>query len=239
MLTLYCCPGLWGIADSNPFGLKVYAFFRLCGIPFRWQHRLEPGAAPLGQLPYIVIDGEAVGDSDTIIEHVMRHYGLTVDHALTTAQRCMHLLIRRTLDDLYWVTCYARWQDDRFWPAFRDAVLAQVPDVTPAIMDAERRRQILRCHVQGIGRFDAMAAYGRGVDDIDMLADLVPASGFMFGPAPTSIDAAFYGSIANIHFIEIDTPLRHAVAAHPDLVRHCESVHTLISGSRAVGSPLP
>lgn len=236
MLTLYCYPALWGVADSNPFGLKVYAFLRLCGIPFRCECSLEAGSAPRGQLPYIVIDGEAVGDSDTIIEHVIRHYGLTVDHALTMAQRCTHLLVRRTLDDLYWVMCYARWQDERFWPGFRDAVLAQVPELRPAALEAERRRQILRCHVQGIGRFDAMAAYGRGVDDIDMLADLVPAAGFIFGPAPTSIDAAFYGSFANIHFIEIDTPLRHAVAAHPDLVRHCESVHTLISGSRAGSS---
>lgn len=232
MLTLYSHPPLFGIPDSNPFGLKVHAFLRLCGIPFRCEHRLDAGGAPRGQLPYIVDGGEVIGDSDTIIDHVIRRYGLTVDYALTLAQRGTHLLIRRTLDDLYWAMCYARWQDEQFWPVFRDAVLTQFPAATPAILEAARRHQIERCRAQGIGRFDITSIYRRGIDDIDTLADLVPETGFVFGPAPTSIDAAVYGGIATIHLVEIDTPLRRAVAAHDNVVAHCSAIHALISGSR-------
>jgi hypothetical protein len=51
---------------------------------------------------------------------------------------------------------------------------------------------------------------------------------------PTSIDAGIliYGFIANIHFYDIDTPLKQFVASHPNLVRHCNSIHA------AVGSTL-
>jgi hypothetical protein len=34
MLTLYSYPSLFGVADNNPFGLKVYAFLKLCGLAF-------------------------------------------------------------------------------------------------------------------------------------------------------------------------------------------------------------
>ena len=74
-------------------------------------------AAPRGQLPYIVDDGETIGDSETIIAHVVGKYRLTIDAALTPAQRDTALLITRMLDDLYWVMSYSRWKDERYWPA--------------------------------------------------------------------------------------------------------------------------
>jgi len=27
------------------------------------------------------------------------------------------------LDDLYWVMSHSRWKDERYWPAFRDALI--------------------------------------------------------------------------------------------------------------------
>jgi hypothetical protein len=59
MLTLYSYPSLFGVADNNGYGLKVYAFLRLAGVPFAHEHIFDASAAPRGQLPYIVDDGEA------------------------------------------------------------------------------------------------------------------------------------------------------------------------------------
>ena len=33
MITLFSYPHLYGVADNNPYGLKVLAFLRLCGRP--------------------------------------------------------------------------------------------------------------------------------------------------------------------------------------------------------------
>jgi hypothetical protein len=38
MPTLVSYPGLYGLADNNPYGLKVYAFLKLCGVAFRHEH---------------------------------------------------------------------------------------------------------------------------------------------------------------------------------------------------------
>src|SRR6476661_151416 len=99
MLTLYSYPELFGVADNNGYGLKVFAFLKLAGLPFTHEHVLDASAAPRGQLPYLVDDGETIGDSDTIIAHLIRKHRLAIDAGLTVAQRDANLLVARLLDD--------------------------------------------------------------------------------------------------------------------------------------------
>ena len=96
-------PFLFGVADNDGYGLKVFAFLKLAGLPFRHEHIFDASKAPRGQLPYIVDGHDRVGDSETILVYVTEKYGVTLDVALTPAQRTINLLATRTLDDLYWV----------------------------------------------------------------------------------------------------------------------------------------
>ena len=52
MLTLFSYPTLFGVADNNGYGLKVFAFLKLAGVPFRHEHIFDASKAPRGQLPY-------------------------------------------------------------------------------------------------------------------------------------------------------------------------------------------
>ena len=230
MLTLYSYPELFGVADNNGYGLKVYAFLKLAGVPFTHEHIFDASSAPRGQLPYIVDDGETIGDSETIIAHLVGKYGLTIDAGLTSTQRRTNLLVTRMLDDLYWVMSYSRWKDDRYFPAFRDNFIAQHSRIDEAGMSKAREYNAQRYYFQGIGRYAPDQAYARGIADLQVLAELIPADGYVHGPTPTSIDAGIYGFIANIHFFPIPTPLKAAVAAHPNLARHCEAIHRAVSG---------
>jgi len=229
MLTLYSYPELFGVADNNGYGLKVFAFLQLNGVAFRHEHIFDASAAPRGQLPYIVDDGEAVGDSDTIIAHVTAKYGLTMDGALTMMQCDTSHLVTRMLDDLYWVMSYSRWKDERFWPAFRDALLREHPSLTEEGLRKAQEFNFQRYHFQGIGRYAPEAAYARGLADLRVLADLIPAQGYVHGERPTSIDAGIYGFIANIYFYEIDTPLRQFVMSQQNIVRHCRAIHDAVT----------
>ncbi|MBV8914821.1 MAG: glutathione S-transferase N-terminal domain-containing protein, partial [Acetobacteraceae bacterium] len=193
MLTLYSYPHLFGCADNNPFGLKVYAFLKLCGLPFRHEHILDASKAPRAQLPYLTDGDVTVGDSDTIVQYLTSRYALTIDDALTQHQRDTGLFVRRTLDDLYWVMSYSRWKDDRFFPLFRDALLRTHADITARALEQARAYNMQRYQFQGIGRYEPDAAYARGIADVHALARFIPESGFVFGRNPTSIDAAIYG----------------------------------------------
>jgi glutathione S-transferase len=179
-------------------------------------------------LPYVVDDGEAIGDSETIIAHLNKKYALAIDAGLDTAQRDQDLLVTRLLDDLYWVMSYSRWKDDRYFPAFRDALLREHPSLT---IDGLRKAQefnFQRYYYAGIGRYAPEAAYARGLADLGVLARMVPAEGYVHGSRPTSIDAGIYGFIANIHFYAIDTPLKRFVEAQPNLVHHCFALHQAV-----------
>ncbi len=240
VITLYSYPTLFGVADNNGYGLKVFAFLRLAGRPFAHEHIFDTSAAPRGQLPYIDDDGEIIGDSDTIIAHLIGKYRLTIDAALGARERDLSLLVARLLDDLYWVMSYSRWQDERYWPAFRAALIREHPNLTEEGLAKAREFNFQRYHFQGIGRYAPDAAYARGLADLGVLADLVPADGYVHGADPTSIDAGIYGFIANIHFYDIDTPLKQFVSSRQNLVRHCMAVHqAVMPGSGAASGPNP
>lgn len=229
MLTLYSYPALFGVADNNGYGLKVFAFLRLAGVAFTHQHIFDASAAPRGQLPYIVDDGEAIGDSETILAYLTRKYGVTMDAGLDPRQRDLSLLVTRLLDDLYWVMSYSRWQDERYWPVFRAALMREHPSLTEAGLAAAQAFNLQRYHFQGIGRYEPDAVYARGLADLGVLADLVPPDAYVHGSRPTSVDAAIYGFIANIWFYDIDTPLKRLVASQSNLVNHCLAIHQAVT----------
>jgi glutathione S-transferase len=229
MITLYSYPPLFGVADNNGYGLKVFAFMRLAGLPFVHEHIFDASAAPRGQLPYIDDDGEAVGDSDSIIAHLTRKYRLTMDAALGARERNLNLLVLRLLDDLYWVMSYSRWKDDRYWPAFRAAFMREHPNLTGEGLEKAREFNFQRYRFQGIGRYAPDAAYARGLADLAVLGDLVPAGAYVHGAAPTSVDAAIYGFIANIYFYDIPTPLKESVCSRQNLVDHCKAIHEAVT----------
>jgi glutathione S-transferase len=229
MITPYSYPRLFGVADNNPYGLKVFAFIRLAGVPFCHEHIFDPSSAPRGQLPYIADDGETIGDSETIVAYLIGKYRLAIDDALTELERSQCLLITRMLDDLYWVMSYSRWKDDRYWPAFRDALMREQTRLTEEALRKAREFNFQRYHFQGIGRYEPDAAYARGIADLKVLGELVPESGYIHGPQPSSIDAAIYGFVANIYFFEIDTPLKRFVASQRNLLHHCNALHEAVS----------
>jgi hypothetical protein len=57
---------------------------------------------------------------------------------------------------------------------------------------------------------------------------MIPATGYVHGAQPTSVDAGVYGFIANIHFYDINTPLKQFVSLQPNLVRHCAAIHEAV-----------
>jgi glutathione S-transferase len=135
------------------------------------------------------------------------------------------------LDDLYWVMSYSRWKDERYWPAFRDALLREHSSVTADGLMKAKEYNAQRYYYQGIGRFDPDAAMARGLADLAAIAQVISPQGYVHGDKPTSIDAGLYGFIANIYFYDIDTPLKRFVAAHRNLVRHCEAIHAAVAAA--------
>jgi Glutathione S-transferase N-terminal domain len=160
MLTLYSYPTLFGVADNNGYGLKVFAFLKLAAVPFVHEHIFDASKAPRGQLPYIVDGSDIVGDSETIIAYVTKKYAVALDAQLAPAQRTTNLLITRMLDDLYWVMSYSRWKDERYWHLFRDALLREHPNLTVEGLAKAKEFNAQRYYYQGIGPLRSRCCHG-------------------------------------------------------------------------------
>src|SRR6516164_10002465 len=208
-----------------PEGVRVPAACRRPFLARAHFRRLVGAARPVA---YIIDGGETIGDSDPIIAHLIAKYRLTIDAKLTGAERDIDHLLTRMLDDLYWVMSYSRWKDERFWPLFRDALMREHPSLTPEALGKAWEFNAQRYHFQGIGRYAPDAAYARGLADLKVLADIIPANGYVHGEKPTSIDAGIYGFIANIVFYDIDTPLKQFVVSAGNMVRHCRAIHGVV-----------
>ena len=133
------------------------------------------------------------------------------------------------LDDLYWVMSYSRWKDERFYPAFSAALRREHANLTEAGLRKAQEFNLQRYYFQGIGRYKPDAAYARGLADLQVLTNVVPTTGYVHRPMPTSVDAGIYGFIANIYFYEIETPLKRFVTSQSNLVRHCTAIHAAIA----------
>ena len=234
MIELYSYPELFGLADNNPFGLKVWAFLKLTNVPFVHRHIFDASTAPRGQLPYIVDGERTIGDSDVIIAHLILSRALTIDTDLSPAQRDVDHMVRRTLDDLYWVMSYSRWKDERFWRLFSQALLDTHPkELTPEALEGAKEYNAKRYYYQGIGRYDPEQAYARGLADLRVLSHLLGEQPYLFGAIPHSTDCGAYGFLANSWFFAIDTPLKAFIGDSGNLAPYCERLHRLVAGRSA------
>ena len=160
MLTLYSYPALFGVADNNGYGLKVFAFLTMADVPFRHEHVFDASKAPRSQLPYIVNGDDTVGDSEISLPTSAKKYRLTIDAALTPAQRYHepfdHAHARRPLlGDVVLAL-----EGQRYWHTFRDALLREHPTLTEDGLAKAQAFNSKRYYYQGIGRYHPDAAMG-------------------------------------------------------------------------------
>ncbi len=103
-----------------------------------------------------------------------------------------------------------------------------IRDFTEASLLRAGEYNARRYHYQGIGRYEPMRPMRGELADRKVLANAIPAGGYVrlgaSRPASTPASAALS---ANIHFCDIETPLKQFVALRRQnfLVRHCVAIH--------------
>ena len=93
------------------------------------------GAAPLGKVPYVKIDGALHGDSQLIIELLTGGVD-PLDAWLSPSARATAHNTRRMLEEgTYFLLAAARWVDDDGWAAYRPVFGRMLPaPLRPALL---------------------------------------------------------------------------------------------------------
>lgn len=217
--TIVLCqpPRALGVPNPGPFCTKLETWLRLAGLPYEVETVLNPRKGPKGKVPFIRLDGRAIGDSDLIIDLLSERHP-ELPERLRRADPAGHVLQRMLEEHLYWAMVYSRWLDDGFERvrrAYFEALPAVIRSLVPLVARRAVRRQLWE---QGIGRHGADAIYGRAARDLDAVAALLPATGYLAGAEPGRVDASAYGVLTNIVDVDLPTRLRGIGRSHPEIL---------------------
>lgn len=223
MITLYGLGPAFGLPDPSPFVTKSDVQLKLSGLPYRFE-RASPQKGPKGKIPFLEDDGVRIGDSTFIRDHIEHKYGIDLDHALSLEQRARAWAIERMLEDhLYFALVYTRWLDDENFakgPAhFFDALPEELRQAA-----REQGRERVRANLvgQGFGRHSADEIVDLGARTLRALSSILGGNEFLFGTAPSSVDATAFAMIAGVQTPFFKTKLRERALGYPNLVAYSD-----------------
>lgn len=220
MIRLHQFGPSWGLPNASPFCVKLEVFLALAGLEYEVVSERSPRNSPTGKLPYIVDeDGKLVPDSSLAIRHLEATRGIDLDADLSAATRAHGTALGRMLEDhLYWVLVYSRWVDPAGFEVMRKVFRGIPFPVRPGVEWMVRRNVRAQLHGQGLGRHAPADVYALGIEDVDALAAILDdGTEFLAGPAPSRVDCIGFGTVMNLIWTPIPTPLQEAARARPAL----------------------
>ncbi|MDI1450854.1 glutathione S-transferase family protein [Polyangium sp. 6x1] len=231
MLTVHKFGPAFGLPDLGPFVVKLETWLRIAGIPYR----TAPGdfrKAPKGKIPYASDGDRLIPDSSQIIDYLVEKHGDKLNDGRFGAQdKALGRAIKSMFEsELYFVLVYLRWWSDEDFARLRPAIgqsmaSAGVPRfaVSPLLAFAQRQtRSMLKA--QGIGRHTREEVYATGRALVDAAADLLGDKPFFLDDAPSTLDTAAYGQLAELLFTPFENPVKARVQEKANLVSFCERI---------------
>lgn len=215
-------PALPRHESHSPFCLKVHRALKAAGLPYTSRHGEHPGVHrgvnATGQVPVLLLDGEAVADSTEILRRLAR-LTPTPDWAAHPPALLAEATLWEELGDtvLNGFLVAARWADPRNWPLVRAAYFARMPRLLAAVLPGLlRRRVIAGLRARDVWRAGPEACWRRFTDLLDCLELRAPAAGFWLGER---LSAADLGLFAQLHSLRAPlTPWQSAqIEARPRL----------------------
>lgn len=227
MIALHQMPRAFGLPNMSPACMKLEAWLRMTKLPHTIAE-LDLSRAPKGKVPFIEDEGKVLGDSNLIIDHLVKSYGVDPDAHLTPAERAVSLAFRRMLDEnFYWVILEVRWRSEASWPTTRECVGAALFPALPAdvradIVEKQLKPTILQQqHGQGMGRHTAEEIHAIGVADMAAVSDWLGEKPYFMGDRISTIDATVLAFVANILLAPVDNPVKRFVETRANLRAYC------------------
>lgn len=218
---LYQPPGRpWGAPNLSPFCSKLECYLRMARIPHevRAANMLK---APKGKVPFALVDGRLMGDSQLILEHLERTRGAPLDGWLSDEQRALGHVVRRMLEEAYYfVGVYLRWGDDSGFAVLSPTFKASMPAPVRALMPLIRRKVRKSLQAQGTGRHSHDEIMNMGKADMTALSRILGDRPFLLGDQPSSYDATVYAFLEGLLCFPYESEVKRCAAALPNLVSY-------------------
>jgi len=226
----------WGLPTSGPFPLKLIKWLDLSGLPYRQVYEDNSMKGPKKKSPWIELDGEAIADSELIIETLAHRSGFDVDHGLTSEQRALSHAVRRMLEEhLHMIFEYELFVHPA-GVAEAMSLVGTIPKPMKGValryMLSHMKRQL---HARGIARHDGETIARKGRADIDALEATLGDKAFLVADRPSMADVTAYGFVRPMSLWPMRTPVAEYVKSRRRLVAYLERLDGL-TGSQQLAA---
>lgn len=230
MVELYTFPETFGLRNVSPFCLKVEMALTHIGIEYQIVEEKDPRNSPKGKLPYIVLDGESIADSEIILEHLDKTHNGVLYGSLTDAEYAQGYAFTRLAEDhLYWLVVASRWLDDEWFPNIVNGFFDFVPwPVRPFASKAARKQVLKTLDLHGLGRhnLDEQADFSRR--DLRTLSCALASQPFIAGDRLTAFDFAVASLLSGIYDQQPPTWITPIAQEFTNLQAYAERIQSTV-----------
>ena len=233
MITLVTLPSAFGLRNISPFCLKVEMALKHLEIPFELKTEQDPRKAPKGKLPYVVIDGETIADSELIYERLNTMTQGKLYAGLTPEEKATGYAFTRLAEDhLYWMGVASRWLDDAWFPNIVSGFFGFVPGLIRGFAAGGAQKEVRKTyHLQGLGRHTLEEQKGFARRDLQAIADVVSKHHYIVGGRLTAFDFVVAGMLSGFMDNEPATWLTEIANGYPALREYLERIQTEVGVS--------
>jgi glutathione S-transferase len=223
----------WGLRTSGPFPLKLIKWLDLSGLPYRQVYEDNSMKGPKQKSPWIELDGQAIADSEIIIDTLARRSGFDIDAGLSDEQRAVSHAVRRMLEEhLHMIFEYELFVHPAGVAEAR-SLMGTVPKALKGValgyVLGHMKRQL---HARGIARHDPETIAKKGRADIDALEAILGDKPFLVADRPSLADVTAYGFVRPMSVWPMETPVAAYVKSRSKLVAYLERLDDMRAEGR-------
>jgi len=233
MIELYKFGPAFGLREAGPFVLKLMAYMRLAGIPFTEHVQTDPRKGPKNKIPYIVDDGQAIGDSTFIINHLKDKFGDPLAKGLTAQQLATGHALQVMLEErTYWAgMLHPRWVKTDHHKRLADTFFSEIPSLIRMPIFRMIAKGVAKSSMgHGIGRHSDVEIYALGLDDIKTVETILGRKKFMLGPKPAEVDATVFAFLSGMGADVFPTPIQSYIARSKPLINYLDRMDKAVFG---------
>ena len=184
-----------------------------------------PFKAPKKKIPYVIIDGQEMGDSTLVIEHLAKTRGIDLDEGLSEKDKALDQATWAMVDErTYWYGVYDRWLGAG-WPVISEAFFSATSSLLRPAFKAFAVRVVKKqLWEQGTGRHSADEILEMAKRDIAALAAIVGDGTYVHGDKIRTIDTVVFSIVVNLTHVTVNTPMTQAARAHANLVAYAQRI---------------
>ncbi|MBT3624089.1 MAG: glutathione S-transferase family protein [Gammaproteobacteria bacterium] len=233
MITLVTLPPAFGLRNVSPFCLKIEMALTHLGLKFDHETEQDPRKAPKGKLPYLIIDGEKISDSELIFERLNTMTQGKLYAGLTPEEKATGVAFSRLAEDhLYWMGVASRWLDDKWYPNIVDGFFGFVPGLLRGFASNGARKAVAKTYdLHGLGRHTFEEQKGFAKRDLEAIADIVGTKNYIVGGRLTAFDFVIAGMLSGFMDNKPATWLGDIANGYPDLREYLQRIQTEVGVS--------